>query len=147
MNLVKAAGFRKRWFAVLITGFFLTGFLLSCSSQQAGDTTQLTGELESRSLTEAIASGTPTIAEFGRGTCVPCKAMKPVLQELDTEYKDRVNVVIVEVDSHRDLTSQYKIMAIPTQIFFNSDGVEVTRHIGYLPKEEIVSEFKKMGIN
>ena len=147
MNLVKAAGCRKRWLAVLIAGFFLTGFLMSCSSQQAGDTTQLTGELESRSLTEAIASGKPTIAEFGRGTCVPCKAMKPVLQEFDTEYQGKVNVVIVEIDSHRDLTGQYKIMAIPTQIFFDSDGVEVTRHIGFLPKEEIVNEFRKMGIN
>ena len=99
------------------------------------------------SLEQALASGKPTLAEFGSGTCSPCKMMKPILEELAVEYKDEVNVVIVEVYEERELTSQHEIMAIPTQIFFDSSGKEVTRHMGFWPKEEIIAQLKEMGID
>ena len=63
------------------------------------------------------------------------------------EYKDKLNVVIVEVYEHKDLTNQYGIMAIPTQIFFDSSGKEITRHMGFWAKEEIIAQLKKMGID
>jgi len=98
------------------------------------------------SLEQALSSGKPTLAEFGRGTCVPCKQMKPILEELAVEYQGKLNVVIVEIDEYRDLTNQHGIMAIPTQIFFDSSGEEVTRHMGFWAKEEIITQLKKMGI-
>ncbi len=73
--------------------------------------------------------------------------MKPILEELAVEYKDKVNVVIVEVYDHMDLTEQFRIMAIPTQVFFDKDGKEVTRHIGFCPREQIVTQLQKMGIH
>lgn len=103
-------------------------------------------DLASKSLVQALSSGKPTLAEFGRGTCIPCKAMKPILEELSIEYKDKLNVVIISIDEYKDLTSKYKIMAIPTQIFFDSTGKEVTRHVGFWPKAEILTQLKKMGI-
>ncbi len=104
-------------------------------------------DLSSIPLTQVLGNGKPTLAEFGRGICIPCKAMKPILEELALEYRDKLNVVIVEVDEHRDLTNQYGIMAIPTQIFFDSSGEEITRHIGFWSKEEIIAQLKKMGID
>ncbi|MFC2017514.1 thioredoxin family protein [Chloroflexota bacterium] len=104
-------------------------------------------DLTSMSLGQALSSGKPTLAEFGRGTCIPCKAMKPILEELALEYKGKLNVVIVEIDEHRDLTNQYGIMAIPTQIFFDSGGKEVTKHMGFWAKEEIIAQLQKMGID
>ncbi len=95
---------------------------------------------------QALSSGKPTIAEFGRGICIPCKAMKPILEELAVEYRYKLNVVIVEVDEQMDLTRQYGIMAIPTQIVFDSGGREITRHIGFWSKEEIIAELKTIGI-
>jgi len=126
------------------------GLLLGCSvspttpQTSAGNPPNL--DLASIPLEQALSSGKPTLAEFGRGTCVPCKAMKPILQELALEYGSKLNVVIVEVDKQRELTYQYKIMAIPTQIFFNKGGTEVTRHMGFLPKDEIIAQLKKMGM-
>ena len=104
-------------------------------------------DLASIPLEQALSNGKPTLAEFGRGICIPCKAMKPILEELAAEYEDRLNVVIVEVDEHRELTNQYGIMAIPTQIFFDSSGKEITRHIGFWSKEEIIAQLEKMGID
>ena len=98
-------------------------------------------------LTQVLGNGKPTLAEFGWRNCIPCKAMKPILEELAMEYKDKLNVVIVEVYEHKDLTNQHGIMTIPTQIFFDSSGKEITRHIGFWAKEEIIAQLKKMGID
>ena len=103
-------------------------------------------DLTSTSLKQAISNGKPTLAEFGRGVCIPCKEMKPILEELSVEYKYELNVVIVEVDDNVDLTRQFGIMMIPTQIFLDSDGKEVFRHVGFYPKEEIIVQLKKMWI-
>ena len=103
-------------------------------------------DLASIPLEQALSSGLPTLAEFGRGVCVPCKAMKPILEELATEYEGKLNVVIVEIDDHMDQTRQYGIMVIPTQIVFDSKGKEITRHIGFWAKEEILAQLEKMGI-
>jgi len=104
-------------------------------------------DLASIPLTQVLGNGKSTLAEFGWRNCVPCKAMKPILEELAMEYKDKLNVVIVEVYEHKDLTNQYGIMTIPTQIFFDSSGKEITRHIGFWSKEEIIAQLKKMGID
>ncbi len=103
-------------------------------------------DLTSTSLKQAISNGKPTLAEFGRGVCIPCKEMKPILEELLVEYKGELNVVIVEVDDNVDLTRQFGIMMIPTQIFLDSEGEEVFRHIGFYPKEEVIAQLEKMGI-
>jgi thioredoxin 1 len=72
--------------------------------------------------------------------------MKPILEKLSAEYEGKLNVVIVEVYEQRELTQQYGIMAIPTQIVFDSSGKEVTRHMGFWAKEDIIAQFKEMGI-
>ena len=108
---------------------------------------QLQGSnLASIPLGQALASGKPTIAEFGSSTCIPCKQMKPILENLATEYEGKLNVVIVEVYEQRELTQQYGIMAIPTQVVFDSSGKEVTRHMGFWAKEDIITQLKEMGI-
>ena len=98
------------------------------------------------SLKEALSNGKPTLAEFGASTCIPCKQMKPILEQLAIEYEGKLNVVIVEVYQQMELTRYYRIMTIPTQIVFDSNGREVTRHIGLWPKEQIIAQLKKMGI-
>ena len=103
-------------------------------------------KLTSIPLNQALSSGKPTIAEFGASTCIPCKQMKPILEELAKDYQGRVNVILVEVYDQMELTRQYKIMTIPTQILFDSEGKEVSRHIGLWPKAEIVAQMNKMGI-
>ena len=72
--------------------------------------------------------------------------MKPILEKLAAEYEGKLNVVIVEVYEQRELTQQYGIMAIPTQIIFNSSGKEVTRHMGLWPREDIIAQLKEIGI-
>jgi FKBP-type peptidyl-prolyl cis-trans isomerase 2 len=97
-------------------------------------------------LAQALANGKPTLAEFGSNSCIPCKQMKPILNELATEYQGKVNVVIIEVYDNMALTRQYGIMAIPTQIIFDTSGKEVMRHTGLWSREQITEELKGIGI-
>jgi thioredoxin 1 len=97
-------------------------------------------------LEEALANGKPTVAEFGATTCIPCKRMKPIMEEIAAEYGDRLNMSFVDVSKRSDLANRYAISLIPTQIFFDSSGQEITRHIGYWPKEELVAKLQETGI-
>jgi thioredoxin 1 len=89
---------------------------------------------------------TADLAEFGRGTCIPCKEMKPILEEVARDYVGRLNVMIISVDDYAALTREFRISAIPTQVFLDKDGQEVGRHIGFLPKKDIVASLARMGL-
>ncbi len=119
----------------------------AASTTQPNSTTQSQQPLVVDNLGAVLKRGVPVIAEFGRGTCIPCKEMKPILENLAVEYKGQLYVAIISVDEYYNLTVQSKITAIPTQIFYDGNGKEVARHIGFWPKEEIVTQLKKMGIN
>ncbi|MFC1921171.1 thioredoxin family protein [Chloroflexota bacterium] len=128
-------------YKLLTLSLILASFIILLSG--CGENTDLT----STSLNQAISNGRPTLAEFGRGVCIPCKEMKPILEELSIEYKGKLNVVIVETDDNIELTRQFGIMMIPTQIFFDSNGKEIFRHVGFYPKENITTQLRIMGID
>ena len=88
----------------------------------------------------------PKLLDFGRGKCIPCKKMAPILKELSEEYKGRVIIKIIEIDPERELTEANNIRLIPTQIFFDSKNKEVLRHEGFMDKEQIKKVFEKMGV-
>jgi thioredoxin 1 len=88
----------------------------------------------------------PKLLDFGRGQCIPCKAMAPVLKELSEEYKDRVIIKIIEIDQEPNLTRANRIRLIPTQIFFDAKNQEVLRHEGFMGKDDIKKVFQKMGV-
>jgi len=88
----------------------------------------------------------PKLLDFGRGKCIPCKAMAPILKELSEEYKDRVIIKVIEIDQETDLTKANRIRLIPTQIFFDAKNQEVFRHEGFMSKDEIKKVFPKIGI-
>ena len=88
----------------------------------------------------------PKLLDFGRGKCIPCKTMAPILKELSEEYKDRVIIKIIEIDQEPELTTANRIRLIPTQIFFDAKNQEVLRHEGFMGKDDIKKVFQKMGI-
>lgn len=97
-------------------------------------------------LEEALSNGKPTVGEFGASTCIPCKAMKPILEEIVAEYGDRLNLSFTDVRIHTGVAAKYHITLMPTQIFFDSGGQEVTRHVGFWPKEDVVAHLQELGL-
>lgn len=96
-------------------------------------------------FSKVVHNGRPTVLDLGSNTCVPCKMMKPILDELEQEYKNKVNVVVLELGDYRDLARQHRIRVIPTQIFFDKDGNEYWRHEGFLAKEDIQTKLRELG--
>ena len=95
---------------------------------------------------DVVQSPLPKLLDFGRGVCIPCKRMAPILKELSEEYKGRVVIKIIEIYEDRELTEANKIRLIPTQIFFDSKNKEIFRHEGFMDKEQIKKVFEKMGV-
>jgi thioredoxin 1 len=92
----------------------------------------------------ALAKGKPALYEFGAKYCVPCKEMKEVMAALKTSHGDQVEFRMVYSDEEMPLFEKNKIMLIPTQVFFDASGKEVDRHIGALPKEEVIKKLKEL---
>lgn len=94
----------------------------------------------------ALSSGKPTVADFGARTCIPCKKMAPILEQLNRELKGKANVTFTDVWATPELAQQYRVQMIPTQIFFDAKGREVKRHMGFIEKADILKELKAAGL-
>ena len=94
----------------------------------------------------ALSSGKPTVADFGARTCIPCKKMAPVLEELNRELKGKANVLFTDVWASPVLAKEYRVQMIPTQIFFDAKGKEIKRHMGFLDKQDILKELQAAGL-
>lgn len=97
-------------------------------------------------LDRALATGRPVVADFGQGTCVPCKMMKPILDDLKEDYAGRAEILIIETGEYPAVTQRVGIRAIPTQIFYDAEGNEVDRHQGFMPRDAIVEKLREMGV-
>ena len=95
---------------------------------------------------QALGSGKPTVIDLGARTCIPCKKMAPILESLAKEYRGRAGVMFIDVHEDQDAAEKFRVQMIPTQVFFNAQGKEVKRHIGFMEKTEIVKELKAAGL-
>ncbi|MGE4489614.1 MAG: thioredoxin family protein [Kiritimatiellales bacterium] len=89
----------------------------------------------------------PQLIDFGAGQCATCKMMDVVLDELAQKYGNRLIIRYVDVHSQPDLTKQHAIRIIPTQIFFDEDGVELFRHEGFFSTGDIVKKWNELGVS
>lgn len=90
--------------------------------------------------------GMVTMVDLGAKKCIPCKMMAPILEELQSEYRDRAAVIFIDVWENPEAAPRFSVRAIPTQIFYDAQGKEVTRHEGFLDKQSIVSMLTKLGV-
>lgn len=97
-------------------------------------------------LPEVPVKGMVTLVDLGAKKCIPCKMMAPILEELAKEYQGKAAIVFIDVWQYTDQAEKYRIRAIPTQIFFDKQGNEVLRHVGFMDKKSIVQVLEKLGV-
>jgi thiol-disulfide isomerase/thioredoxin len=95
---------------------------------------------------KARRSGKPSLVEFGANGCIPCDMMQPILDNLRKVYPQKLNVVFVHVGEEQILASRYGIRSIPVQLFFDAQGEEVFRHVGFFAQSEVDRQLAKMGV-
>lgn len=88
----------------------------------------------------------PVLIDLGAGYCSQCKQMAPILEELKKEYAGRVTIKVIDVYDNPDQASKYSIRVIPTQILFDAGGREISRHEGFMPKENLIKAFEQAGV-
>jgi thioredoxin 1 len=88
----------------------------------------------------------PRLVDLGAGKCIPCKKMAPILEDLKKEYAGRMNVEFIDVWKNPDAGKAYGIEMIPTQIFYDASGKELSRHVGFFGKEDILAKWKELGV-
>lgn len=80
-----------------------------------------------------LQSDIPVVVDFWAEWCGPCRMVGPIVEELAEEYKDKIVVAKMDVDSNPGIPSQLGIRNIPTILFFKS-GQQVDKQVGAVPK-------------
>ncbi len=81
-------------------------------------------------VNEIIESGKPVVIDFWATWCGPCMAMAPVIDKLSEEYEGKAVVGKYNVDEEGDLSTEYRIMSLPTILFFKNGEKTTIRLAG-----------------
>lgn len=92
---------------------------------------------ESNFENEVLNSKVPVMIDFWAEWCGPCQMVIPIVDELANEFEGVAKIAKLNVDENRSLAMKYRVMSIPTILFFK-DGEEVKREVGAKSKEEYV---------
>ncbi len=85
---------------------------------------------------EVLQSKGLVMVDFWAVWCGPCRIIAPTIEELAKEYAGKVKVCKLNTDENSDIASKYKIMGIPTIMFFK-DGQKVEQVVGAVPKQQL----------
>jgi thioredoxin 1 len=68
------------------------------------------------------------------------------LEQLKLDYTGKLQVEVIDVWQDRSAAEPYRIKMIPTQIFYAADGRELSRHEGFMSREDILARWKALGV-
>jgi len=92
---------------------------------------------------EVIKSEKAVMVDFWAPWCGPCKQFAPLVDELIVEFEGRIKIGKINVDENPVITSRYKVMSVPTVLFFKGGRI-VDQVIGAIPKEDLVKKIESI---
>ena len=84
-----------------------------------------------------LGSDLPVLVDFWAPWCNPCKMLGPVIDEIADEVDGKALVCKVNIDEESNLAMEYRVMSIPTLLYFK-DGKVINQMVGVRPKEELL---------
>ncbi|MDA7683764.1 thioredoxin TrxA [bacterium] len=78
----------------------------------------------------------PVLVDFWAEWCGPCKMIAPILEEIASDYGDKIKICKIDVDANTDTAPKFGIRGIPTLIIFNNGEVAGTK-VGALSKSQL----------
>ncbi len=114
--------------------------VLACGGPSKPQGAQQSG----KTATPAVAN-LPKLWDFWATWCGPCKELKPTIEALEKEYEGRIEIRSIDVDQDKDMAQKFAVSAIPTLVFLDAKGNELSRIVGLVPRDTIVGRFKTHG--
>jgi thioredoxin 1 len=92
-----------------------------------------------------VAAGKPRLVDIGSTTCIPCKVMLGVLDQLKQGYGDSLDVKFLDVERDTAEAAPFAIRVMPTQVFLSPDGRELWRHVGVIRADAVIAKWAELG--
>jgi thioredoxin len=86
----------------------------------------------------------PVVVDLWAPWCGPCRAVKPILEELAREYAGRVELWEINADESAELLRALHVYGIPTLLVYK-EGQEAARYIGAKPAQTLRSLFESLA--
>ena len=87
----------------------------------------------------------PKLWDFWATWCPPCKELKPTIEALAKEYEGKIEIRSIDSDQNKELAQKFNVQAIPTLVFLDAKGNELSRIVGLVSRDTIVGRFKAHG--
>ena len=81
----------------------------------------------------------PVIVDFGAEWCPPCKARDPIVDNIANNYAGKAVVAHVDVDNAQQTAMKFRIMSVPTVMFFKNGEVQ-DQSIGLVPEKVLTTK-------
>jgi len=98
-------------------------------------------------LAQLTGQGLPVLVDLGAGKCIACKTMQPILEQIKTEMEGKMSVYVLDTGKYPELSDEYQIKLIPTQIFYDASGKELFRHEGFISREDVLAKWAEHGVD
>jgi thiol-disulfide isomerase/thioredoxin len=136
MQAELSSGKRVRNFLVVLVAIALSVSLFIGLRSQTNTVSLTALDENSTPLEVALSNGKPTLMEFYANWCTVCQAMAPDIAQLEEEYADKVNFVMLNVDNTKWLPEmlKYRVDGIPHFVFLNQTGDAIAQAIGEQPR-------------
>ena len=87
---------------------------------------------------DVLQADKPVLVDYWAEWCGPCKMIAPILDEIATEYGDRLKICKIDIDANQETPPKYGIRGIPTLMLFKDGEVAATK-IGALSKSQLAT--------
>ncbi|NEO69175.1 thioredoxin [Moorena sp. SIO3H5] len=91
---------------------------------------------------ELLTSEVPVVVDFTAPWCGPCRKIAPLMEKLAEDYKDRAQVVKIDIDAEKATAKKYSIRSIPAVLIFKG-GEMVENIVGVAPYDKFTAALEK----